>query len=241
MSNSVVLCPRVVEICSDSSARDYKYKILARLLILEKPVKLAVDSNSKLQELYTAQISKSHVWGDILQTMQDREHLYFYSVPISKRIRNTKSVVRAVARNKKGGNEVIAWEASDYQDDDIRVLDRDEAVLFLKRNSLMEEGVIYNVTMGDNSVFNTGEIQNSFNKLGDDQKEVKEMLRILSEEVFKSKNEDAGEFLTAISTEINSGSPKKALLSVYWEKITEILPHVKNIVGITTGITKLLT
>ncbi|SMP26826.1 hypothetical protein SAMN06265374_2803 [Roseibium denhamense] len=105
----------------------------------------------------------------------------------------------------------------------------------------MEEGVIYNVTMGDNSVFNTGEIQNSFNKLGDDQKEVKEMLRILSEEVFKSKNEDAGEFLTAISTEINSGSPKKALLSVYWEKITEILPHVKNIVGITTGITKLLT
>jgi hypothetical protein len=239
MKLSVVLCPNVIKESSSHGGKLYRYTLLSLIPKSNGKVSLAIDHSGRIMSEYSKYIDQNPTWADILELLNDSSPVYFKKIQIKKTIRRINSVVGTVAKEKSGGNEVIAWDKQDYNDPLLRVFDRDEAQELLNREPQMK-GNIFNVTMGDNSVFNTGIIQDSYNRISDEKPEIRAMLRDLTEFVYNSKSEPAGELLTALSTELTVASPKKSLLEAYWKGIVSILPNVKDIVVIADGIAKLL-
>lgn len=240
MKSSAVLCPRVVVEASKTEGKPYSFKLLALIPTCDRTFAIAVDRGGKLLASYKECVDTNGVWAEVLGMLLERESELIKGVRIHGAIQKRASIVKAVATAKTGGNEVISWDRDDYRADNLQVFDRDQAVELLSREMSMT-GNIYNFTMGDNSVFNTGTIQGSLNRLGEEKSDLAKMLEELSKEVYASKNVEAGELLTALALECEATTPKKSLVSVYWNGLTKILPHLKSISSIAVSIEKLLT
>lgn len=95
--------------------------------------------------------------------------------------------------------------------------------------------------ISNSNIVNRSLVSNSLNALEKDGKtEEAEALRALAEEVEKSGNKEAGEYLDSFNEELSRDEPRKSILKAMWDGLVAVLPYVASTATIATGIGNLI-
>jgi len=107
--------------------------------------------------------------------------------------------------------------------------------------------VIKEVVMGDKfenihhaTIVNRSVVQNAFNKVkAEYDEETAAALKIVADEIERSKDRDAAENFNSFNEELQRPEPKKSVLRTLWTGVTIALPSILQMTDVVTNISKL--